>query len=147
MKHEYDLINLFKIKAAIESVFDKLGIDVNVDYDPGAQLGVDCNLKSKLYKDDIRLGIRVYPSGLATYNFYFDELDKTEKALDLLNQFNDNVLCLKATLSNIGYLLISCEVEILTEDVAAAYTKKVLKDLVDDTTAKYLIPLSKLTHQ
>ena len=139
------LVDVKQAKDSLEAAFDRWGIEAEYEYDEF--FGVKCDIYTNVYKDKINLSMSVYPSGLVTYYFYFDYMKKTAENLALVNEFNDCVVGLKASISDIGCLVVCNEAEILNENIIVAYTKSVLDNLVDVGTVQYLLPLTKITHR
>ena len=140
------IMNIKKAKKVLEKFFSDWDITVEYDLTDERLTAKSRNVNAKPYDDDIFISILIYPSGFVAYNFYFDYLTKNAQVLDLLNSFNENVIGLKASVSNEdGGLTITHEAEAVTEDVIDIYTNRVLNDLLDDDTVKYLLPLTELT--
>lgn len=139
------LVNLKKAKKVLEKFFTDYDLDVEYVLSDEKLSAKSANVSAKPYDDDIYLGIHVYSSGITTFNFIFDYLQKTSQALDLVNDFNEHVFALKASISEDGGLTICHEAEVVDENILDVVASRVLNNVIDDDTVKYLLPLTKLT--
>lgn len=99
----------------------------------------------KGFDDDIYCRFRLCEDDLVVYNFTFDKLEKTDRALKYINQFNENCMFFKAH-TNDEYLKIQHVAYVLNEDDLEEYTRQVMNALVSDHVKKYLEPLCEMTH-
>ena len=132
-------MDLLHAKQNIEKVFGDMGITMSYDLTEKR-----LNVKGNLTNDkvgDFLFTVAVYPgkSNTASCSMYFNELPKTPKVYQLLNEFNKN-----------AYLLHACEDEFLilehtgcriSEDEIGEYVLDILDELNDDEVLSLLIPL------
>ena len=138
-------MNLKKASKVLQKAFshyNNLGFEITFEKN---HLEAKANLTVKAHDDDIYTKFQVYESGRVYYEFFFDYLNKTDHALNLINDFNDNVLFLKASIRDNGCLLLSCNTPYISEPDLEEFTVRVMSELVDDDTEKYLKPLTALT--
>lgn len=132
-------MDLLRAKQNIETVFNYMGITMSYDLTEKR-----LNVKGNLTNDkvgDFLFTVAVYPdkSNTASCSMYFNELPKTPKVYQLLNEFNKN-----------AYLLHACEDEFLilehtgcriSEDEIGEYVLDIIDELNDDEVFSLLIPL------
>ena len=139
-----DNMNLRRAKSILENISREYDIDLKFEVEDD-HVYASNHVTARPYDDDIFLSISVYKSGFVTFSFYFDYLEKSGHVLDLVNNFNQNVFCLKASITDKGCLRVTHEANIITDDVLEVYTHIVLGDILDDRTVEYLRPLTDLT--
>lgn len=140
-------MNLIKAKKLLRSAIDNFN-----DNDLGFQIEIEdnhVNAKAGLsiagHDDGVVAFFQVYENGSAFFRFLFDNIDQTLEALQLTEEFNENVLFLKADIGD-GILTISCNCPCVTEDSLEDLTLIVLNEIIDDDTTRYLKPLTELTY-
>lgn len=132
-------MDLLRAKQSIENVFNEMGITVEYELTE-KRLTVKGDLATDKTGDFLFV-VAVYPgkSNTASCSMYFNELPKTPKVNQLLNEFNKN-----------AYLLHACEDDILVlehtgcrinEEEIGAYVADILDELSDDEVLSLLIPL------
>ena len=140
-----EIINLRRAKSVVENFFKDW--DINIEYElDNRRLRCKSNISARPYDDDIFFSIWVYPSGHVSCNFYFDYLRVNEHTLSLVNDFNQHVVGLKASIDpEDGGVLVTHEANVLTEDILDICIGAVMSNLVDEDTVKYMRPITELT--
>ncbi len=139
-----NLINVKKIlRAAIDSFNNNdLGFEITIEND---HVNAKAELSIAGHDDGVLASFQVYENGFAFFSFLFDNIDIDEESLQLVEEFNENVLFLKAEMGD-GVLTLSCNCPCVTENSLEDFTIGVLNEIVDDDTTKYLTPLTDLTY-
>ncbi len=139
-------MNCEKLKRMIIKEWDNLSFDIR---EKDSYLELIANVTAKRYDDDIRVEVDLYNSGVVSVTFIFDAIDRTQTAYRLINEFNDHIAYLKAfitTRNNTDYLSIEYTAyDVVTEENGLRIFSAMLNRLINDTTAKYLKPLTDLT--
>ena len=129
--------------------FNQLEFTIKEQKDDSIRFTADVTL-AKYYKDGIFIATTVYSSGTIHMFFTFDHLDENLNSLHLINEFNDNSSWFTAYITQKGdkkYLELhygACGPD--NEAEAADNYGFILRQLMNDTTVKYLTPLTKLTY-
>lgn len=139
-------MDLIKTKKVLKKTLRKFNkkLDFKIEVEEQCVKATN-NITINGYDDDILVSLEFYSGGCAYFEFYFDYLDKTGSTLNLINDFNDNVLHLKASITQKGCLHICHTVQYLTEKTLPECTFRVLGSLTEDNTKKYLQPLTAIT--
>ena len=139
-----DLVNVKKAKKLLQGFFKNWKIEIEYEMRDG-KLRAKSHITAKPYDDDIFMAIWVSPKGALNVNFYFDYLQINQHTLQLVNDFNNNVVGLKVSIDDDGGLIVTHQANIVTLDVLIDYVDEVMGDLIADNTVKYLKPLTALT--
>ncbi len=125
---------------------DEFGLDeFKYEMNDNGDLIATNSITIKAFDDDIYCRFRLTEDDLVVYSFTFDKLEKTDRALRLINTFNENCMFFKAHCDD-EYLKIQHVAYVLNEDDLEEYTTQVMNALVGDHVKEYLEPLCDLTH-
>ena len=142
-------MNVMNVFDRVCKEFNQLDFTIKDRKDDSIRFTADVTLK-KYYKDGIFISCTVYTGGTMHIFFTFDHLDENLNTLHLLNEFNDNSSWFKAYITQKGdkkYLeLHYAAVGPDDEAEAADNFGFILRQLMSDTTVKYLSPLSQITY-
>lgn len=140
-------MNLKELVEVIDKRWNKMGLK----YEFGDnRVRINTTINTKTYKDSIFLDCTVYDNGNLCMAFIFDEIEPTMESYELISDFNDKVGYLKAYVSKrndkkflaIDYYVLNVETEL---QVAEHFEYALLK-IVNDSTSKHLVPITKFTH-
>ena len=98
------------------------------------------------FDDDILIIMHIHSGGTAQFRVVFDKIEKNEKSLDLLNEFNYSNPFFKAFIRDDGFLELSHFIAYYSDDVFKDYGNEfVLRviDLQDNTAMQELAKLTK----
>ena len=139
-----EFLNVNKAKKSLEKVFEEWNLSIDIaEWQKGFVVKSAINQK---YYGNIGLDVFVSPSGLVSFYLYFGILKKNGQTLELVNEFNENVVGLKASIDcDNGMLTVSHETQYVTENTIGSYAESVLLSIVNNITLKYLQPLNELT--
>ena len=96
--------------------------------------------------DDISIIMHVYSGGTAQFRVVFDKIEKNEKSLELLNEFNYSNPFFKAFIRDDGFLELSHFIAYYSDDIFKDYGNEFLHriiDLQDNTAMQELAKLTK----
>lgn len=142
-------MNLKNAYNLIVKEFNQLDFTIKEETADKIRFTADVTLK-KYYKDGIFIACTLYSSGTMHMFFTFDHIDENLNTLHLINEFNDNSSWFCAYITKKGdkkYLELHYSACGPDDDAEAADNYGfILRQLMSDTTVKYLTPLSKLTY-
>lgn len=132
-------MNLRRIKRILEKTLGQYDFSVEIK---DHSVTAEADLSLKPYNGDILAVFDITDTGFATLDFFFDDIERNARVMQLINIFNDECMVYTAYIDSDGGFNVKHCVPVVDEEKVAEFAENMITYIVNDNVVKYLQPIT-----